>query len=193
MMSLAKVRFLLFYAAILSCCGAVSQGRPVVFGPFKGMRSLDNGHTSVMRDTIKAKAWIEAMVREMRGQEVFCSDCRIAEPAINDAAGFERISYRLRDHVQLAFSNGSKVEVRCHSSHQDPEVGDVTLAMDTEGLVFVNFSHICGGIVQFYDSNFSGEPGGKPVLPKDAGTFFSKYLCDTDDAGWELWKPAVRH
>lgn len=186
-MLFTNVRFLLFFTALHIIGQISSQNKPVVQSPRWGMRSQHSVHSTVKRDTLQSRAWIEGFIHERRTQSDWNDSFQLVEAVVNDAPGFERVSYRLHDKVKLHFPDGSKVIVRCHSAHLNGEVGDVVVAMDNEGRVYVNFSHICGGMIRFYDSAVSIDGEGKVEMPLDSDTFFRKFRCDTDDEGWEFW------
>ena len=50
--------------------------------------------------------------------------------------------------------------------------------MTNEGKTYVNYGHICGGLIHFYA--ISGE------IPKSSNDFFTHFLSDTDDLKWQI-------
>jgi len=153
--------------------------------PMWGLQKTMGTHVG-QRDTLKAKAWIEKLVAEQRNGVPYAENCAWVYPQVNAAPGFEKVSYRLREGCCISFKNGKIIRFLFHSSHADPEVGDVILAIDEGGKVFVNFSHICGGIVHF---EYMKKEYGKqqlPVVPVDPDQFFENFVCDTDGQAWQL-------
>jgi len=95
-----------------------------------------------------------------------------------DLSDYKQTSYRVKERGTIRFLNGEEVKIIIHSSHEDGEIGDVSMAITNEGKVYVNYGHICGGLIHFYKKD--GE------IPSSSNDFFNHYLSDTDDMKWQI-------
>jgi len=84
------------------------------------------------------------------------------------------------DRGNVTCENGDIIRIVLHSSHTDKEIGDISVAIDTQMRIFVNAGHVCGGIVHFEAKDV--------LLAKDADDFFSRFVSDTDDKRWQRLK-----
>jgi hypothetical protein len=55
-------------------------------------------------------------------------------------------------------------------------VGDLTLAIDNHGKIYLNEGHICGGIIHFIIND--------KIAVKAASDFIQHFISDTDDQYW---------
>jgi hypothetical protein len=127
----------------------------------------------------KQKEWIEKnIVKLQKNNELKL--VKPLEPSINSAPEFTAISYRLNGDSRIQCSGGEWIFFRLHSMHENSEVGDVCLAITNKGKVFVNYEHICGGMVHFIDKTTK--------IPQDANDFFARFSSDTDNLPFTRWK-----
>lgn len=92
------------------------------------------------------------------------------------------IAFRVRviREAWVDFENGDRIHFVCNSSHEDEAVGDVCVAIDQKGKVFVNEGHVCGGLINF-------EYRGKNA-PTSADLFFQNFKSDTDKKIWKTYR-----
>jgi hypothetical protein len=88
-----------------------------------------------------------------------------------------KYSIRLIEKGFLRLSNTDWIYFLSSSSHKNPEVGDITLAIDSKGIIFQNNGHVCGGIIHFETY--------KTGIPESSDAFFEYYESDTDGIRWE--------
>jgi hypothetical protein len=95
---------------------------------------------------------------------------------ITDIEDFFQISYRLMGDGYIRFENGDWLFLRSTSSHLNEQVGDITLAIDNRGEIFINEGHVCGGIIHFITH--------EKKAVKAASDFIQHFMSDTDDQYW---------
>jgi hypothetical protein len=93
---------------------------------------------------------------------------------------FYQASYRLIEKGIINFNDGSYVKLMSTSAHAISEIGDITLAVDEQGSVYINQGHICGRIIHF-NTHQKG-------LALSAETFLKNFTSDTDDEPWQLYR-----
>jgi hypothetical protein len=64
-----------------------------------------------------------------------------------------------------------------HSAHNNPKVGDITLAIDNSKNIFMNEGHVCGGYVSFRALNF------KEI--NSVSDFFQYFNCGDKNGEWK--------
>lgn len=126
-------------------------------------------------DESKRKARIEEVIAELRdySPDETTESLSFQEKIIENG---HKYSVRIIEKGFVRLSNTEWVYFISESSHKNPEVGDITLAIDSHGCVFKNYGHVCGGIVHF-ESYTSG-------IPQKSHAFFENYECDTDESKW---------
>lgn len=92
---------------------------------------------------------------------------------------FYQASYRLIEKGMIIFDDGSYVKLISTSAHAISEIGDITLAVNELGDVYINQGHICGRIIHFRVH--------QKKLTLTAGIFFDHFSSDTDDEPWQLY------
>jgi len=97
-------------------------------------------------------------------------------PHITETDDFYQITYRLEGKGWINFANGAWIYMISSSAHTNPEVGDITLAMDDKKHFYINKSHVCGGIVHFQCR--------KRIILKSPNDFFNNFESDTDNIPW---------
>jgi hypothetical protein len=157
-------------------CAQTDTVRIVRWGPYQ---NKFNEHGSVKADKTRQKEWIEAVLEsrhqtEMMAEEIF--------PSVSDAKGYEKVNYRVAGPSKIIMGNKDTLFITIHSSHYDPEIGDISLAWCRRGGIYVNFGHICGNLINFMNNNTK--------LPKSARIFLRDFRSDTDDERWNTLKKA---
>lgn len=125
------------------------------------------------------KKWIRTATREMRNFNAGDSTVIIL-PKVVDYDGFYQISLRFTKPGIIHLNNNGWILFRFNSAHHDQVVGDITLAMDSSRKFYVNFGHVCGGIVRYN--------AFKPEALGSSGDFFEQFVSDTDTIHWKPLK-----
>jgi hypothetical protein len=125
----------------------------------------------------KQNRWVKKTSRQLK--KIKPEDCtQPIEPRIVNFDGHFLISYRVDSNsgcIQLP--NGDWIYMITHSIHDDPAIGDITLAIDNRQRLFFNTGHVCGGIINFYIDT------EKEI--NSAQDFFNSFLSDCDDCKWK--------
>ena len=139
--------------------------------------SFAQHHASKVKKALQQK-WIKKTIHQLKKDDTM-KLLKLTEPAINSAPGFTMISYRINGDTRIQCASGDWIYFRAHSMHDDSEVGDVCLAITDKGKTFVNYGHICGGIIHFIHKG--------DQIPHDAHEFQTKFISDTDELAWIKW------
>ncbi|HMR90252.1 MAG TPA: hypothetical protein PKD51_18950 [Saprospiraceae bacterium] len=99
-----------------------------------------------------------------------------ADPNIIDIPDLQKVSYKIKTCQNLQMINKEIITICVHSAHNDPDVGDVCMGKTSKNIFFVNFGHVCGGLINFESFSLS--------LPLDSIEFFNNFVSDTDGQGW---------
>jgi hypothetical protein len=83
---------------------------------------------------------------------------------------------RVYDSGYLRLNDNEWICIVTHSAHQDPEIGDVILAMDQQGEFHISANHVCGGIAHFQ--------GKSLVAPTNNARFFAEFEGYAKDGQW---------
>lgn len=126
--------------------------------------------------SLERHEWINEAVAILKAKGTGDCSMRLERRTIEEEDSF-MISYTLRSREGcIVFPNGEWLYLLMHSSHSNEAVGDMTLAIDTAGRLYMNEGHVCGGRIAFY----TGEK-----VPMDSVADFIRYsLSDTDDKAW---------
>jgi hypothetical protein len=89
---------------------------------------------------------------------------------------WQKLSCRVTKQGIIKLSNGIWIFIKTNSSHENEEIGDVSMAIDNKQNVFKNDGHVCGGIIHFQTSLL------KEL--KSTSDFFKYFVSDTDSAAW---------
>lgn len=128
-------------------------------------------------DEAKRTEWLEQMISKLR--DVKPDTCSaIVQPKITEVDDYYRLSYRFTAPGCIRFENGESVFITLNSSHDNPEIGDVSMAVDNRSRVFVNFGHVCGGIIHFIIE--------QKIEIHSVDDFFQYTISDTDSKSWKL-------
>jgi hypothetical protein len=98
---------------------------------------------------------------------------------------FYQMSFRLIENGKIIFQDGSYLHLVSTSAHTTKDIGDVTLAINKDGDVYINQGHICGGIIHFKTH--------KKDMSNTAVSFLENFKSDTDDEPWILHKVSNKH
>ncbi len=98
-------------------------------------------------------------------------------PHITETDDFYQITYRLEGKGWIKLASGKWIYMISSSAHANPEVGDITLAMDNKKNFYTNKSHVCGGLIHYQCL--------KKIKIKSPADFFKNFEGDTDNIPWE--------
>jgi hypothetical protein len=120
--------------------------------------------------------WMEKTVEKL--QEIDAGTClQSLERRVVDLDDFFMVAYRLNGPEGcIEFPNGDWVYMVAHSLHDNPAIGDITIAIDNHQRLYKNEGHVCGGIINFYTGSEEDLLG--------AGDFFGNFMSDCDDCKW---------
>ena len=170
-------RFLLF-ASFLFCCSVVN-GQETDSLTTKKITDLwkrnYSGHLSTSIDKKKQDTWINQKKTWML-DSLEVATLEYADPNIIDIPDLQKVSYKIKTCQNLQMINKEIITICVHSAHNDPDVGDVCMGKTSKNIFFVNFGHVCGGLINFESFSLS--------LPLDSIEFFNNFVSDTDGQGW---------
>ncbi len=67
-----------------------------------------------------------------------------------------------------------------HSAHDNSDIGDITIAIDSKKRIFINEGHVCGGYIYFDAMHFKEIPS--------ADSFFKHFNYDSEKGNWKRVK-----
>ena len=130
----------------------------------------------------KRDTWIEnnaLSISSMTPQD----SCPELIQEIISADDYYRIRVRSGTEGRLTLGKNQWIIFRSTSSHDHPETGDITLAIDHKGRIFTNSGHVCGGIIHFET--------GKIKKLRNTRQFFRYFVSDTDGERWRVFKKSL--
>jgi hypothetical protein len=128
-------------------------------------------------DEIKRNTWIKETVDSLIKKNVDDFPQLVMNELIHE--DFYKASYRLIEKGVINFKDGGYLKLMSTSAHSIAEIGDITLALNEHGEVYVNQGHICGGII-----HFETHDRGKTQSALD---FLNSFQSDTDDESWQSY------
>ncbi len=125
---------------------------------------------------LKRQQWTVETVSRLKDYKISTNDQPIQVDEINIEDYFQ-LSYRINGQGLIKFQDGSWVYLISNSIHNNSEVGDLTIAIDSQGNKYTNDGHICGGLIHFVS---------KDKIPVEHADHFFKYFkSGTDDQQWK--------
>jgi len=124
--------------------------------------------------------WIDSTINQLQASLPVFEKAVPLMPLLYDLPDKPAVKYKIRGNGLIRCENGGWIYLLTHSAHEDPVVGDVTIAITGKGEVYINFSHICGASQNFRSS--------ERKLPSSPGDFFNRFVSDIDGMGWEKHK-----
>jgi hypothetical protein len=141
---------------------------------------MGQGHTTP-HDPKARKKYIKETIKGLKREQAI-RKIQETTPEVTDIEDYQSTSYRVSSKTLIRCTNGDYIIIQPHSSHQDTGIGDVSIAVSNTGGKWVNYSHICGGIIHFksYDTD----------LPRSSADFFQRFKGEDDHGkdGWVRWK-----
>lgn len=135
-----------------------------------------HGRKAVIHE-LKRKSWIEETVDSLMNKNEDDFPKLMMNELIHE--DFYKASYRLLEKGVINFKDGGYLKLMSTSAHSIAEIGDITLAVNEIGEVFVNQGHICGGVI-----HFETHDRGKTHAALD---FLNSFQSDTDDESWQSY------
>jgi hypothetical protein len=159
--------------------GIYAQKNPNVFGT---PPMYSPNHELKDKQLISRRArnkWIKNKVREMKSA-TWDKNIALADFTTIDTDEVKLNKVRISDCNKLYFDNKDTILICIHSVHENPRIGDVSIALLNRKKVYVNFGHVCGGLIRFESFRIHN--------PESGLHFFSKYISDTDELKWKKWR-----
>jgi hypothetical protein len=103
----------------------------------------------------------------------------IRENELMDGSG-TRLSVEIRNKGYLVTKDNGWIYFVAHSAHENPKVGDITLAIDHNKNIFMYTGHVCGGYISF------GSEHLKEI--NNVHDFFQYFTTDEKNDGWKKVK-----
>ncbi|CAN5798282.1 hypothetical protein BH23THE1_BH23THE1_36120 [soil metagenome] len=156
-----------------------AQKTPTVFGNppiYSSHHEINDLHTLSRR---ARKKWINNKVREMKSA-TWDKNLEFAEFISISTDDIKLNKVRISACNKLSFDNKDTILICTHSIHENPLIGDVSIALLNRKKVYVNFGHVCGGLIHFESPRIPN--------PENGAQFFSQYVSDTDELKWEKWR-----
>lgn len=142
---------------------------------------MNNHYTDSNKEMInklKQKAWIDLKILELISL-LDDENIPITVPNVIDIPDLKKLSYKIFNQSKIVLNDTEGLIISCHSVHEDPEIGDVTIGLSSSRLVFVNYGHVCSGVINFENYSLN--------LPNDSPSFFNNFVSDTDGEKWHKW------
>lgn len=126
----------------------------------------------------KQKQWITAQIRSHSASENMDNFVQVSFET-SDYEEFKKTYVRIVENSFLVFSQNDTAYIYKNSSHDDAEIGDISLLL-CNNQVFYNLEHVCGGIAIFY----------RPELMTSVSflDFTTTFLGENDDKPWIKYK-----
>jgi hypothetical protein len=127
----------------------------------------------------KRDKWIKETTRELKE---FSPDSLTPSIILSYSAyeDWQKLFCRVTKNGIIKLNSGDWIYIRTNSSHENEEIGDISIAIDSNKDIFKNEGHVCGGIINFETNLFSEL--------KTTSDFFKYFVSDTDSATWEkIW------
>jgi hypothetical protein len=175
-----KIKSCLAFIIYFSCCSYAQTDtsfKPKFFG-YKRGNTYSIEHSKALVVASKRKKWIKTAIKSIQ-QIKIDSTIKASEPHIVNVPEYHKVAYRITDCNTIKFLNGDSVLICLHSVHQDPQVGDVSIAIDSKRKSYVNYGHICGGMINFERMSI--------IPPIDIVDFIQNFVSDTDKEKWKKW------
>jgi hypothetical protein len=92
--------------------------------------------------------WIKMKVWEMNST-MWDNEMELAEFTSIDTDDIKLTRVRIKSCNKLSFENLDTILICSHSVHENPLVGDVSIPLLNRNKVYVNYGHVCGGLINF--------------------------------------------
>ena len=124
----------------------------------------------------KRQEWINQMKKEIVKLNPDTVHHILEASIVDLGAEYYTFSYRLKTTGLIQISPNEWIYLTSSSSHNNPEVGDITIAIDQDRQFYINEGHVCGGIVHFRTET--------KIDLKTSKQFFEYFRSDIDSIPW---------
>ena len=140
--------------------------------------SLSVNRQNMSTDQFERDLWIQSSLRDLN-QNTPKECLNPIVPAAFELGDEYQISFRLTGKDGCILLAGeSWIYLLSNSVYENPEIGDITLAIDSHGNEYYNEGHVCGGTIRFYHRSQT------PLELTETIQFFENFTSDTDQEGW---------
>ena len=122
------------------------------------------------------KVWIDSVLNTFDKKQVH-EDIKPIKLKSRQVGDVILLSCKVKGEGILNLNAKEWIYFISNSNHNNPGVGDITIAIDRKGKAYFNEGHVCGGIINFITKEIR-----ELNQPKE---FFKYFVSDTDD---EIWK-----
>lgn len=129
--------------------------------------------------------WVENAIKYMVSELDIstCENIHIKEYISEEHDYYKQyIKLDVENISKLIFEDGSYLIFNSQSVYNDREIGDITLAINENNLVYMNDGHVCGGLINFIDLN-------KNKI-KSSHDFIRYFKSETENKGWVILRKA---
>jgi hypothetical protein len=143
-----------------------------------GMSLIKDAHNSGNRavNLKKQQRWIDKTSKYL-AEKKHKLNFPILELSDLEHEDFYLLRTRLIKKGKMEFADGGFLFFMSHSNHENPAIGDLTIAMDEKNNFYINEGHICGDIIHFVTHKKMND-----LLSSD---FISQFFSDTDQKKWK--------
>ncbi len=171
------IRFYLFLLLLINCNIGVTQSNDSLLtrklSDF-GLKKYQ-GHLSNSIDKEKQDAYVKQRINWLR-DSIDISILESVEANIIDIPDLQKVSYKFKDCQKILLPINKQIIISVHSAHKDSEIGDVCIGMVEGDTFYINYGHVCGGLINFERLSLS--------LPTNVYDFFGAFVSDTDGKEW---------
>jgi hypothetical protein len=155
-----------------------TNGGKVLFGRSRLKNHFELHGKKITVNERKRNKWVQVTATKLRDTK---NSDNYQELVINEVSheDYYKASYRLIGTGMIKFEDGSYLKLMSSSTHTNKKIGDITLAVNEQGDVYINQGHICGSIIHFETIQRN--------LPKTALEFLTNFTSDTDSEPWLLY------
>jgi hypothetical protein len=153
-------------------------GSRILFGRSHLKNHFELHGKKITVDEHKRNDWIRSaadMLRDTKNSDI--DHVLVMNELVHE--DYYQASYRLIDKGLIKFEDGSYLKLMSTSTHTHKDIGDITLAVNQQGDVYINQGHICGRIIHFNTN--------QKELALTSATFLKNFTSDTDDEPWHSY------
>jgi len=176
-----RMIFVMSFLYICEYSGLIGQSKFMRYAKADQAKNKNvNPHTSLDLDLHKRNEWIKKMAVSLSKRNSG-SNFEIIEPSFYNLPDLKKVSYRIINGLGIIkCRNEDEIAIVFHSSHQEPMIGDISVALLDNNVIFINTGHVCGNIIHFISPSLS--------IPENAEEIFKNFYSDTDQVKWQKWQ-----
>lgn len=122
------------------------------------------------------KVWIDSVLNTFDKKQVN-EDLKLIKLKSRQVGDVILLSCKVKGEGILNLNAKEWIYFISNSNHNNPGVGDITIAIDRKGKAYINEGHVCGGIINFITKEIRELNHVKE--------FFRYFVSDTDDKIWK--------